>query len=227
MTIPLVPSTAAVDDVSTISAATVNSWRANMAKAGDFVGGSAGTPYTPATQLLIGGSGIEMSGPFVLAAGGDMDVESTVTVQFQSGSTLDINSGATVARQGAEVLSGVGATTAWRTFDGADADGTYDVTYDEVRAPEVLAVALRTYTLRHSTSPVPPVGARIRFSRNGPSMSGTLRIEREGGVILASIAAGGGWGFVEVCYMTAPTDATARWRVVAAGGPGVNVPAVL
>ncbi len=214
--IALYPTLPFVDDVDTISADVLNTWRTNMAKAGDFVAGSVGVAYTPATSIDIGGAGIEMSGPLVLVAGGDMDVETGVTVQFKSGSTLDIDSGATVARQGAEVLSGVGATTAWRTVDGADADGTYDVTYDEVRVPEVLST-LRLYTLRHSTSPVPPVGARIRFSRNGPSMAESVRIRREDTTLLATLPAAG-FSAVVVCYMTAPTDATARWRVVDSSG---------
>ncbi len=216
MTIPLVPSQPFVDDVSTITADTANTWRANMAKAGDFVAGSVGTAYTPATSIDVGGAGIEMSGPLVLVAGGDMDVETGVAVQFKSNSTLDIDSGATVTRQGAEVISGAEATTAWRTADGADADGTYDVTYDEIRVPEVLST-LRLYTLRHSTSPVPPVGARIRFSRNGPALSNSVRIRREDGTLLATFSSSGFCSAV-VCYMTAPTDATARWRVVDAGG---------
>lgn len=61
MTIPLLPSVPATDDLSTISASTVNSWRANMAKAIDGVGGSAGVPYSPATQIDIGGSGLKLS----------------------------------------------------------------------------------------------------------------------------------------------------------------------
>lgn len=62
MTIPLVPATPAVDDVSTISASTVNSWRANMAKALDGVGGSQGVASTPATVIDIAGAGLKISG---------------------------------------------------------------------------------------------------------------------------------------------------------------------
>ena len=210
MTIPLVPSTAAVDDVSTISAATVNSWRANMAKCLDGTGGSVGTPSTPATQILIGGSGIEMSGPFVLAAGGDMDVESGVTVQFQSGSTLDIDAGATVARQGAEVLSGSGATTAWRYSNGTDADGTYDVATDIVNVPAIVST-LRLYTLRSTTSPIPATGQIIRFRRNGTSFSNSVRIVREGPTIAATLGSGG-FSAVGVVW-----DGTA-WQVFEASG---------
>lgn len=224
MTLPLF-SQSFTDDVSTVTADFLNNYvRTQIPKALDGVGGSNGTISTPSTKIEIGGSGIEMSGPLVLVAGGDMDVETGTTVQFKSGSTLDIDEGATVTRQGAEVLSGVGATTAWRTADGADADGTYDVTYDEIRAPEVLS-ALRLYTLRHSTSPVPPVGARIRFSRNGPAMVESLRIRREDATILATLPASG-FSAVVVCYMTAPTDATARWRVVDSAG-NAQVAAVL
>lgn len=217
MTIPLVPSQPFVDDVSTITADTANTWRANMAKAGDFVAGSVGTAYTPATSIDVGGAGIEMSGPLVLVAGGDMDVETGVTVQFKSGSTLDIDSGATVTRQGAEVISGAEATTAWRTADGADAHTTYDVSVDEVKVPAVLSVSPTLYTLRSASAPVPVVGNRIRFSRNGSAMSGSLRIQRDPSGTIADLPSSG-FSFVEFCYMTSPDDATARWRVVAAGG---------
>ena len=62
MTIPLVPATPAVDDASTISASTINSWRANMAKAVDGVGGSQGVASTPATEINIAGEGLKISG---------------------------------------------------------------------------------------------------------------------------------------------------------------------
>jgi hypothetical protein len=127
------------DDLSTISAAFLNDYvRTQIPKALDGVGGSNSTPSTPATPIEIGGSGVEMSGPFVLTSGGDMDVETGVTAQFQSGSTLDIDDGATVARQGREILTGAGATTAWRMSNGTDADGTYDVSTDVVRIPASL-----------------------------------------------------------------------------------------
>lgn len=219
MTLPTY-STPFTDDVSTVSADFLNNYvRTQIPKALDGVGGSVGVASTPVTSIDVGGAGIEMSGPLVLVAGGDMDVETGVTVQLKSGSTLDIDSGASVTRQGSEVLSGVGATTAWRTVDGADADTTYDVTYDEVRVPEVITSGggLVLYTLRHSTSPTPTVGNRIRFSRNGAATSGSARILREGAVLLATLSAGG-YSFAEFCYMTAPTDVTARWRLVAAGG---------
>lgn len=60
MTIPLIPTTPAVDDLSTISATTVNSWRANLARCIDGVGGSDGIEASPATQILIGGAGLAL-----------------------------------------------------------------------------------------------------------------------------------------------------------------------
>lgn len=222
MTLPTY-STPFTDDASTVTADFLNGYvRTQIPKALDGVGGSNGTVSTPSTAILLGGAGLEMRGPFVLGTGSSGTVQSGITWALASGSTF--TNAATQTRTGPEVLSGVGATTAWRTVDGADADGTYDVTYDEIRVPEVLS-ALRLYTLRHSTSPVPPVGARIRFSRNGPSMAESVRIRREDTTLLATLPASG-FSSVVVCYMTAPTDATARWRVVDAGG-NTQVAAVL
>ena len=64
MTIPLVPAQVATDDLSTISAATVNSWRANMAKAVDGVGGGA---YSPSSAIEIGGAGLKVSNGTTIA----------------------------------------------------------------------------------------------------------------------------------------------------------------
>ena len=62
MTLPLIPATPATDDVSTISATTVNGWRAAIAKAIDGVGGSGGVASTPATAIDIAGAGLKISG---------------------------------------------------------------------------------------------------------------------------------------------------------------------
>ena len=58
MTIPLVPSTIFTDDLSVLTASTANSWRANMAKCLDVVGGSQGVASTPATEINIAGEGL-------------------------------------------------------------------------------------------------------------------------------------------------------------------------
>jgi hypothetical protein len=62
MTIPLIPAAPVTDDLSKISAATVNAWRANLAKCLDGVGGSNGVPSTPSTKLELHGSGLELGG---------------------------------------------------------------------------------------------------------------------------------------------------------------------
>ena len=62
MTIPLVPSTIFTDDLSVLTASTANSWRANMAKCLDVVGGSQGVASTPATEINIAGEGLKISG---------------------------------------------------------------------------------------------------------------------------------------------------------------------
>lgn len=60
MTFPLTPLQPAVDDNSTISAATVNAWRAYIASALDGVGGSNGVPSEPSTPIEIGGAGLKL-----------------------------------------------------------------------------------------------------------------------------------------------------------------------
>ena len=62
MTIPLVPALPFTDDVSVLTASTANSWRANMAKCLDVVGGSQGVASTPATEINIAGEGFKISG---------------------------------------------------------------------------------------------------------------------------------------------------------------------
>lgn len=59
------------DNVSTIPAAALNQWRVDIGRAMDGTGGSAGTPYAPATQILIAGSGLKIQGsaPFDTAVG--------------------------------------------------------------------------------------------------------------------------------------------------------------
>lgn len=173
----ITPASPFVDDVATLDASTANTWRTNISRAVDGTGGSAGTPYDPATSIEIAGSGVEMSGPFVLTTGGDMTVETGVTITLDSGST--------VARSGAENLSGTGATTAWRMTNATDADETHDVASDFVRVPATLST-LRVYTLRHSTSPTPTTGNVIRFWRMGSAYSNNARIRREDGTVLAT-----------------------------------------
>ncbi len=62
MTISLVPSLPFTDNVSVLTASTANSWRANMAKALDRVGGSGGVAETPSTVIDIAGAGLKISG---------------------------------------------------------------------------------------------------------------------------------------------------------------------
>ena len=59
MTLPLIPATPAVNDISTIPQDVVNGWRAAIAKAVDGVGGGA---YTPSTVIDIAGAGLKISG---------------------------------------------------------------------------------------------------------------------------------------------------------------------
>lgn len=203
MTLPTY-ALAFTDNVSQVSQDFLNLYvRTQIPKAVDGVGGGA---YSPAVTLSIQGEGLE----FVV----------------KSGKTITLNSGSIVARSGKEVLSGAGATTAWRTADGAAGDTTYDVTYDEVRAPASASGSPTIYTLRDATSPAPVAGNRIRFSRNGAALTNSIRIIREtGSTILATLGSSSG-SFAEFCFATAPTDATARWRLVAWGGD-VSIGAVL
>lgn len=191
------PATPFVDDLTTITAATANAWRRDIARAID---GTAGGTYTPSVAVTIAGAGL--------------------SAIVASGSTFDLQAGATYTRRTAETLVGASATTAWRTSTTADATpATYDVTYDEYRVPESITAGggLAVYTLRHSTAPIPAAGNRIRFSRNGAAFAGIARFVREDGTILASMA-GTGPSFTEFCYMATVGDATARWRAVAWGG---------
>lgn len=209
MTLPTY-STAFTDNVSTISADFLNAYvRTQIPKALD---GVAGGSYTPSATLSIQGQGVE----FVVKTG--------KTVSLESGSTF--TNAATQTRSGGEALSGASATTAWRTVDGAAGDTTYDVTYDEVRVPATASGAPTIYTLRDATAPVPVAGNRIRFSRNAAALTNGVRFLREtGATILVTMNATSG-SFVEFCFATAPTDATARWRLVAWGGD-LTVAAVL
>lgn len=97
MTIPLVPATVATDDLSTIGASTVNSWRANMAKAIDGVGGSAGVPSTPATKIEIDGAGLELGGTLLYDAA---SVVVVMTAPIVNTTTNDVSYGYGVAGPG-------------------------------------------------------------------------------------------------------------------------------
>lgn len=59
MTLPLIPATPAVNDISTIPQDVVNGWRAAIAKAVDGVGGGT---YTPSVEVNFAGEGVKISG---------------------------------------------------------------------------------------------------------------------------------------------------------------------
>jgi hypothetical protein len=58
MTLALTPTTSFTDDLSTVTADTLNTWRANFPKCVD---GAAGGAYTPTSAVQIGGSGLELT----------------------------------------------------------------------------------------------------------------------------------------------------------------------
>lgn len=192
------------DDLSLVTAEFLNGYvRTQIPKALDGVGGGT---YTPVVTLSIQGEGLE----FVV----------------KSGKTITLNSGSTVARSGKEVLTGAGATTAWRIVDGATGNTTYDVTYDEITVPASVSGSPTVYTLRDATSPAPEMGNRIRFTRNGAALTNSVRFIRETGSTIVATMNASAFSWVEFTFKTAPTDATARWRVSGAGGD-ITVAAVL
>jgi hypothetical protein len=91
MTIGLVPAVPFVDDTSTISATTANTWRANMAKALDRVGGSGGVAETPSTVIDIAGAGLKISGS---GAAARLQYASTSEVRTQRSFLLNNDTGA-------------------------------------------------------------------------------------------------------------------------------------
>jgi len=184
------PATSLADNQNTISAATANIWKRDIARAIDGTGGSDGVPYTPSTTIAVQGQGLE----FVV----------------KSGKTITLDSGSTVARSGKETLTGSGATTAWRRTNATNADETHDVSSDFVRIPATLST-LRLYTLRSSTSPIPNDGNVIRFWRMGSSYSNNARIRREDGTILATLGNSGN------SSCAAMWDGSA-WYIVESGG---------
>lgn len=142
MTIPLVPATVATDDLSTISASTVNSWRANMAKAIDGVGGSAGVPSTPATQIDIGGSGLKLS----------------------NGNRLDYNS-RTITRAQTSPLQNVTASNAV-SLAGFIAIAPAETGKQIVRAPNGAVLAsLTVYIDRQSSGASPGTKVTVSLER--------------------------------------------------------------
>jgi hypothetical protein len=68
VTIPLIPALAATDNLSTISAQTVNDWRTYLARCLDGVGGSDGIAATPSTPILLNGNALQLGDQLLYTA---------------------------------------------------------------------------------------------------------------------------------------------------------------
>lgn len=96
-----------------------------------------------------------------------------------------------------------------------NADATIDVAKDEyyfTAAPTVN----RSYTLRHSTAPIPAEGQRIRVTMTLSSVTADAIFKREGGTEIGRIKGVGNGGFLEFTYVTVK-----GWIVSGAGADGV------
>lgn len=147
---------------------------------------------------------------------GLMTVTTGSSLAINAGGTLTINgtiAGAST-RTGSLVLSGAGATTAYRHANGADADGTYDTSQDVLVVPTLVTID-RVWTFK-STSPTPPVGARIRVSSWGTQLH-QLELRREDASVICRFPGATGfpmWADLE--FAAFPTDGgVPRWHACA------------
>jgi hypothetical protein len=149
--------------------------------------------------------------------GATVDFDNSAHATFKSGSLFEIQSGclttiaecnltstatfgATITRTGKETLSGASARTVKRLTTANDADQTVDVSKDVWQIPATLTGS-RTYTLRHSTSPVPSAGEELHFFRTAPTgtSANAAYIKREDGTTLF-IFANSYHGFCKVVF---------------------------
>lgn len=91
--------------------------------------------------------------------------------------------------------SGDGGSVKWRTDTLVNANATLDVDVDEYIFT-VAPTGDKYYTLRHSTSPTPVVGSRIRVTMPFPAPSGIAHFQREDTTEIAKIVSGGQGGDV-------------------------------
>jgi hypothetical protein len=218
MSIPAWAS-AFTDNVTVVTASFLNWVRTNLPKAVDGVGGGT---YTPSDTITINGAGLRSDNIHTSTVTGSLTVEGALDCE----TTLNVDGATTVAALTASglvtttsklLLSGTGAGIRYRVnaTEIADANATIDVDFDVYVVAVTPASVARTMTLRHSTSPVPAAGERIRVVNTRTHGIADIIFAREGGTELARIpATGAGTGFVEFVF-----DGT-KWWASGCGGVG-------
>jgi hypothetical protein len=225
MTIPAWPGTF-TDGVSTIPATFISWLKTNLVKAGDFVNGGN---YSPSSQIVVSGAGISSDNIGTSTVTGDLTVNGAVdcdtTLNVDGATTLvgattaaAITASGLVTLTGKTLLSGTGAGIRYRVdaSEVADADATIDVDFD-VYISAAVPTSQRTITLRHSTSPVPVAGERIRVVNTRTSGAANWIFQREDATELAKLTTtvNAGRGSLEFVY-----DGT-KWWASGGGGDGV------
>lgn len=100
MTFALTPVQPIVDSVTQVTASIFNYWRTAIAQAIDGAGGSAGTPYTPSTQIGIGGAGLRLYGATALELDATSVCVQDVGGVFNWNGTQNLSAGASINLQG-------------------------------------------------------------------------------------------------------------------------------
>lgn len=198
MAFTTVPASAFTDDVSTITAATLNTWRTRWANVADF---GAGGTYSPTAAIIVNGStGINMGSPLIVLSTGEFEVEAGATCEIAAECT----------QSGMLVKSGTGGRTKWRYNALADADASIDVDDGDYHSITV-GTTTRTITiLQPSGTGIAEQGEMMHIVRTNASTGG-VQIKRESsGANLITLTSGGG-----ACTLV--TDGV-NWRVLSAVG---------
>lgn len=145
------------------------------------------------------------------------DVNGTNTVigtHTFTGATLN----GTITLGAAVTHSGSASTTQWRLDNTTlgDADATIDISKD-IWITATATSSTRTWTLRHSTSPVPSAGHMIHIVRSNGGGPSAVNVKREGGTTVVTLGAG------LFCTATVYFDGT-NWRLLQTvnGTPGAG-----
>lgn len=210
-------SPAFVDDSSTIPASFLNMVRVNLGRSIDAVMGSEGLAYAPSTPIIFGGSGLRLESNTVFAAGHTITSDAALEQQGDASFTGEttVTDCVELTMRGPTVLTGAESTTARRSNSAAITDTASVQTHDATIADYFLIPAAHTNNLdirQATSSPVPPDGYVIRYTRETDSSSGRVaRFKSGGGSTIVTLGSGGA-GWVELIFRGG------AWRYHGSGG---------
>lgn len=178
----------------TNSAITISTGSDITVETGGLVSFESGSALTvlSGTIVTVGATvDIAATGSIVLAVGATFEAGSvqidTTGISMPGGSWATATGNLTMTNK--VILSGSTAGIALRVGTVTDTPSTIDVSKDVWQVPKALA-AVRRYTLRHSTSPIPTEGQTITVNRSF-AITSDAEFQREDTTLLATLEIGG------------------------------------